>query len=165
MWWNLIAATALAASAAAVGQQADAPRQVTACTANQLSGEIRDVDAGAGQRYGTLRVRNTSSATCSLTGYGDLRLLAGDHPNPTNAVPTANPGPSRVVLRSGQSADQKLHWGVIPSGNEGDPCQPPSNGLRVVPPDGKRSFVVRFEFGSVCIGGRIEHSAYFPAGT
>ncbi|PPK70452.1 DUF4232 domain-containing protein [Actinokineospora auranticolor] len=173
MWGNAFAALALAATAAApqaVINQTDQPTEqanrvaISQCAPTQLSGEVRDLDSGAGQRYATLRVRNTSATACLLQGYGGLGFYAADGlPNPTDAVRTPNPGPSALVVTPGATADKRLHWSVVtgPGDNADGPCQRASTGLRVIPPDGTSPFTVPFAFGAVCSGGRIEHSAYF----
>lgn len=125
---------------------------------------MTNVDAGAGNRFAELVVTNTSGKTCSLYGYGGLEFFdANGKPNPTDLVRTPNPGPSLVTLAPGDTAAKKLRWGVVPTGDEPvtGPCQPPSVGIRVIPPDDTRSFDVSYDFGSVCAGGHVEGSAYF----
>ncbi|WP_051386273.1 DUF4232 domain-containing protein [Actinokineospora inagensis] len=164
MWGTLFSALALTAGLA---HPAPAPLDqngsVPTCSADHLAGEIRDVDPGAGQRYATLRVRNTGTKPCTLNGYGTLRLInAAGRPNPTRTTHIP-PTPARVVLAPGAAADKTIHWTVIPGEGEPDQCQPPSAGLLVTPPGSDRAVTVRFEFGPVCQGGLIDHSAYFPA--
>ncbi|HEX2132108.1 MAG TPA: DUF4232 domain-containing protein [Actinophytocola sp.] len=136
----------------------------TKCVAMDLEGEIANPGAGAGNRYANLVVTNKSQETCTLYGYGGLEFIDADgQPNPTDLVRTPNPGPSLVTLAPGQSAAKKLHWGVVPTGDEPatGPCQPPSAGIRVIPPDDTQAFIVTYDFGSVCDGGHVEGSAYF----
>ncbi|WP_285509869.1 DUF4232 domain-containing protein [Actinokineospora sp. NBRC 105648] len=165
MWGSSFAAVLVALGV--VVPATDAAAAPTAkCVSTQLSGAIVSLDPGAGQRHAIMRVRNASATTCSLYGYGGLQLTAADgRPNPTNSERVANPGPSQVVLRPGAGADKVLDWWASPG--EGEPttgrCQPESTGLRVIPPDGTTAFTVTFTFGSVCIGGLIRNSAYYPA--
>jgi hypothetical protein len=144
-----------------------APQTTTPrCTATTLVGSVKPADAAAGNRYATLIVTNKSKLVCTLYGYGGLQLIAANgSPNPTNLIRTPDPGPSLVSLQPGDSAQKKLHWVVIPTGNEPvqGPCQPPSGGATVIPPDETEPFKVGYEFGSVCDGGRIEGGAYFKA--
>ncbi|MCT2582756.1 DUF4232 domain-containing protein [Actinophytocola gossypii] len=136
----------------------------TKCVAMELEGEIANADAGAGNRYANLVVTNKSQRECTLYGYGGLEFVDADgNANPTDLVRTPNPGPSLVTLAPGESAAKKLHWGVVPTGDEPATgrCQPPSAGIRVIPPDDTQAFVVSHDFGSVCGAGHVEGSAYF----
>lgn len=133
------------------------------CTAAMLSGSIQQSDAGAGQRYANLVVTNKATKACTLFGYGGLQLVdANGNPTPTNLTRVPNPGPTLVTLPPGGTASKKLHWGVVPAGGEPveGPCQPPSAGATVIPPDDTQPFKVTFDFGSVCAKGTIEGSAY-----
>jgi len=57
------------------------------CQTSQLQAALEMPDAGAGQRYVTLVLTNTG-ATCQLTGYVGLQLLAaGGAPIPTLVAP------------------------------------------------------------------------------
>lgn len=136
------------------------------CTAAMLSGTIQPTDAGAGQRYANLVVTNKATKVCSLYGYGGLQLVDGNgNPTPTNLTRVPNPGPTLVTLPPGAKAIKKLHWGVVPADGEPveGPCQPPSAGATVIPPDDTQPFTVTFDFGSVCAKGTIEGSAYHKA--
>jgi hypothetical protein len=136
------------------------------CTAATLTGTVRQEDAAAGNRYATLLVTNKGTGACTLYGYGGLQLVdAQGNPTPTNLTRTPDPGPVLLTLKPGGSAGKKLHWGVVPTGDEPDtgPCQPASAGARVIPPDETEPFAVRFDFGSVCAKGTIEGSADFTS--
>ncbi|WP_175482929.1 DUF4232 domain-containing protein [Actinokineospora iranica] len=135
------------------------------CAASALIGSIGGLDPGAGQRQATLRVRNVSSGACTLDGFGTLHLVAADGSrNPTVDVHVGDPGPTLVRLAPGATAGKRLRWSVMPGPGEpvDGPCGPPSAALRVTLPGGAGQEVVPFAFGSVCSGGRIETSAYFP---
>jgi hypothetical protein len=146
------------------GTETSPPQQDNRCTAGMLKGTIQPGDAGAGNRYATLVVTNTSGTECTLWGYGGLELLdAARNAMPTDVTRQPNPGPVLVRLPPGATAAKNLHWGVIPTGDEpvDDPCQPESTGLRVIPPDETEPFDVTFDFGSVCNKGHLETSAYY----
>jgi hypothetical protein len=137
--------------------------QGTKCTAQNLAGTVQPLDAAAGNRYAELVVTNKTDATCTLYGYGGLEFVDGNgKPTPTDLTRQPDPGPTLVTLAPGQTAAKKLHWGVVATGNEPatGPCQPPSAGARVIPPDDTQAFIVTFDFGSVCAGGHVEGSAY-----
>ncbi|HEY0447782.1 DUF4232 domain-containing protein [Actinophytocola sp.] len=138
--------------------------QGTKCTAQDLEGVVRPEDAAAGNRYAQLVVTNKTDATCTLYGYGGLQFIdANGKPTPTDLTRTLDPKPTLVTLKPGDTAAKKLHWGVVPSGNEpvNGPCEPPSAGARVIPPDDTQAFIVTYAFGSVCGHGHVEGSAYF----
>ncbi|MFL6143091.1 MAG: DUF4232 domain-containing protein [Labedaea sp.] len=139
------------------------PGGTARCRASVLRGSVQMNDAAAGNRYATLTVLNTGLLDCTLNGYGVLQLVdAQGNPTPTYAVPTANPGPALITVRPGETAVKKLHWSVVPASDEpvDKPCQPPSAGVDVVPPDEFEAFHVGYDFGQVCNKGRLEHSAY-----
>ena len=142
-----------------------APRSAgTKCTAKDLKGTVAQSDAAAGNRYAELVVTNTSDRTCTLYGYGGLQLVDANHkPTPTDLAREPDPAPSLVTLPPGGTAAKKLHWGVVPSGNEPatGTCEPASAGARATPPDDTRSFIVTYQFGSVCARGHMDGSAYF----
>lgn len=149
----------------ASGGESGPPDQDNRCTAEMLSGTVEPQNAGAGQRYATLVVRNKSQQTCSLWGYGGLDLLdVTRNALPTQAERTLDPTPALVELRPGALAGKTLHWGVVATGDEpvDEPCQPAASSINVTPPDETAPFEVDFEFGPVCDNGRIETSAYFP---
>jgi hypothetical protein len=133
------------------------------CVAADLTGTVANADAGAGNRYADLVVTNTGDAACTLYGYGGLEFFgANGKSTPTELVRVPDPGPVLVTLAPGATAAKKLRWSVIASGGEPTtgPCQPPSTGIRVIPPDDTRAFTVSYDFGPVCSGGRVEGSAY-----
>jgi Protein of unknown function (DUF4232) len=149
----------------AAGGEASPPNQDNRCTAAMLAGTVEPTDSGAGNRYVTLIVRNTSQQPCTLWGYGGLELLNSTRqPIPTNAERNLDPGPTLVTLAPGGEAGKTLHWSVVATGDEPveGPCQPQAKAINVLPPDETQPFTVDYELGSVCAEGRIETSAYFP---
>lgn len=133
------------------------------CTPGQLSGNLVPGSPGAGQRYATLVVTNTSGSTCTLYGYSGLSLVGGDgRALPTSVQRSANPGPSLIVLDPGRSASENLHWTAVNGPGEPDngPCEPSPAHLAVIPPDQYSAFSVSWDFGPACQNGRIEASAY-----
>jgi Protein of unknown function (DUF4232) len=134
------------------------------CTPAVLTGTVRADDSAAGNRYATLVVTNTGPVPCTLYGYGGVQLVAADG----TALPTSTrrdeaPGPSLVRLAPGAMAAKKLHWGVVPTGDEpvDRPCQPEPRTVRVIPPDQKHPFTVDWPFGPVCAAGTFHDSAYY----
>ncbi|GAA4851724.1 DUF4232 domain-containing protein [Saccharopolyspora rosea] len=146
-------------SRAAQGRQAQADR----CHTSMLTGAVQQADAGAGQRYGELVLRNTSDETCTLYGYGGMQLLGSDGKAlPTTMKRSPNPGPSLIRLAPGQSAQATLHWTVVP--HSGEPtdgqCQPTPVRAYVTPPDETDPLTVTWNLGPVCGFGSIDGSAY-----
>jgi hypothetical protein len=157
-------ATASSSEPPQTGGETSPPDQDNPCTADVLTGTIQPRNAGAGNRVALLVVTNKSQKTCTLWGYGGVELMdLAKNVIPTVAERNLDPGPALVTLAPGFSAAKNLHWGVVPTGDEptDGPCQVPSTGIRVLPPDETAQFEVAFEFGSVCDHGRIETSAYF----
>lgn len=146
------------------GGETSPPNQDNRCTSTMLSGTIDPQDSGAGNRYVTLVVRNTSQQVCTLWGYGGLELTSNRQPIPTNAERNLEPAPTLVTLNPGATAGKNLHWSVVATGDEpvDGPCQPQATAINVTPPDETAPFMVTYEFGPVCAQGRIETSAYFP---
>jgi hypothetical protein len=146
------------------GSESAPPSAGTKCAAKDLKGSVAPLDAAAGNRYAELVVTNKTSKTCTMYGYGGLEFIDGDgKPTPTQLSRQPDPGPAVVTLPPGGTAAKKLHWGVVPSGNESQtgPCEPSSAGVRIIPPDDTQAFIVTYEFGSVCARGHVDGSAYF----
>jgi hypothetical protein len=154
-----------ASSAPATGSRPPPPGQAGRCTAAMLAGTVQPQEAGAGDRDAVLVVTNTSGQSCTLQGFGGLDLLdATKEELPTRAERTLDPVPTPVTLRPGGSAAKLLRWTVVATGDEPaeGPCRPAAASINVTPPDETEPFEVDFDFGSVCDGGRLDTSAYFP---
>ncbi len=114
------------------------------CTAAHLSGTFKVVpgSAGAGNIVYELRVRNTSSAHCFVTGIPGLKLLDRHvEPLPTHAVP-ARPGAFTAVivdLAPGKTARATSRFSPdVPGTGEQTigRCEPKAYWLRVRPNGG-----------------------------
>ena len=133
------------------------------CHTSQLTTSLQNADAGAGQRYADLVLRNRSQQPCTVYGYGGMQLLDADgKPIPTNLERVPNPGPALVRLAPGGTAVSSLRWTVVASGNEPTkgPCQATPAGVHVTPPDETDPLTVPWNFGPVCNYGHVEGSAY-----
>jgi hypothetical protein len=115
------------------------------CTAAQLSGTFRVVpgSAGAGNIVYALRLENTSSRTCFVSGLARLQLLGRTgRALPTHVRPAFRPGLTavRVELRPGQTARAEARFSPdVPGIGEpvaGRQCEPTSYKVRVTPPPG-----------------------------
>jgi hypothetical protein len=138
----LVASVGLACGTSASPGGASDP--LTACTAKALTGTFRVVagSAGAGNIVYALRLRNSSSATCFVTGIPGLTLLdSRDRTLPTHPTP-AHPGALTAVLvrlAPGSSARATARFSPdVPGPGEptARPCERTAEGLRVAPSGG-----------------------------
>jgi hypothetical protein len=135
----------------------------TRCRTGDLAAALTRGDAGAGNRYASLVLTNTSRRTCTIFGYGGIQLAdAGRHPIPTVQHRDPMHRPSLVRLAPGARASAPLHWSAIPHSGESmtGPCEPEPALLLVIPPDERAQLAVPWHFGSVCGHGTIDQWAY-----
>lgn len=133
------------------------------CHSSMLAGALTEPNAGAGQRYADLTLRNTSAETCTLYGYGGMQLVAEDGTAlPTDVERTDNPGPELITLAPDDTATSTLRWTAVPHDGEpmDEPCQPTPATAQVIPPDETDAVEVEWTSGPVCGFGAIEGSAY-----
>jgi hypothetical protein len=159
-------ASASASGAATTGSVGTSTAAGSRCRVADLSARLVAGSPGAGQRYATIVLTNTSSATCTIHGYGGGELVAA----------SGKPVPSRFVretgavatlrLKPGAKASSQLHWTAIASGSEPQTgnCETPASRLLVTPPDERATLSVAWTGGAVCDQGRIEQQPYV-AGT
>ena len=158
----LVALSAVAASCAQAKPQV-APR----CKGSQLKGTFNVVrgSAGAGNIVYALRLTNTSSKTCTVTGLPSVTLLAKDRQRlPTHAM-AAQPGAMTAVLvtlRHGQRtrATARFSPDVPGAGEMGRQCEPKSWWLRVAAQGGGTTTVAVTPPTPVCEHGQLQLSAY-----
>lgn len=155
-------ALALGVVGFAVPSASGATGATAQCSTADLAAQLRAGSSGAGQRYATVVLTNTSGRTCTVGGYGGLALLGA----PGQGVPTdlrrnASPAPTAVSLPPGGSARSLLHWTVIPATNEsGTACEPTAVTAVVTPPNQTTAALRPWTFGMVCQHGRIDQQAY-----
>jgi hypothetical protein len=132
------------------------------CHTADLAASLQPGSPGAGQRFATLVLRNTSGRTCTVEGYGGIGLVAASGaPLPTHQDRVL-PAPGTVALRPGGSARSQLHWSAVPGAGDatsGD-CQPTAAALQVIPPDETSPLSVAWTQGPVCEGGTIQQQPY-----
>jgi Protein of unknown function (DUF4232) len=151
----LVLALLAAASAAVPARVVTVPR----CNRLSLLGELRHPTAGAGSRFATLVLTNTTRHTCTLLGYPSLRLLdRRNRPLATHVVRDHGFTPHAVRLEPGDSARSDLRWGAIPGPGEpqSGACEPAPARLAVAPPGSPLSLVVPWRMGPVCEHGTID---------
>jgi uncharacterized protein DUF4232 len=143
--WLFAAALAVVAFAGTGSAAGPSP-----CVASQLTGTFRVVpgSAGAGNIVYALRLRNTSTRTCFVSGLAQLRLLGKTgRALPTHVTPAFRPGLTAVLvtLRPGKSARAEARFSPdVPGVGEpvtGRQCEPTAYKLRVTPPPGGGTLV------------------------
>jgi hypothetical protein len=141
---------------------AGATTGVAQCGTADLSGQLKAGSPGAGQRYATVVLTNTSGHTCTVGGYGGLGLLGAPRQGvPTDLRRVASPAPTTVTLAPGGSARSLLHWTVIPAGDEPRAtCEPTAESVAVTPPNQSTALLRSWTFGPVCQHGQIWQNAY-----
>ena len=128
---------------------------VARCHTADLSASLGNLDAGAGSRFGKLVLENTSSRTCTLTGYvGGQFLGSGTKKLPTTVIRDASTVRT-IIVKPGAKGVAEVRWTVIPSGNA--KCPTPQ-ALLVTPPDETTSLRLTFHHGPVC-GGELHVKA------
>ena len=113
------------------------------CATSQLEAELGPTNAGAGQVYAPLVLRNTSSTACVVRGFPGVSLL--DASGNQIGQPATREGSegSQVLLQPGGAASATLHTtnaGIGPS------CEPTSAKMKVFPPDQTAEIVVSAEY-------------------
>jgi hypothetical protein len=132
------------------------------CRTADLSAQLKPGSPGAGQRYATVVLTNTSGHTCTVGGYGGLGLLGAPRQGvPTDLRRVASPAPTSVTLAPGGSVRSLLHWTVIAAGDEpGATCEPTAATVVVTPPNQTTALLRPWTFGPVCQHGLISQNAY-----
>lgn len=163
----LCALVAAGATSAALAQGSRA--LATFCRTGALAGTFTVVpgSAGAGHIEYTLRVRNRSSATCTVAGTPELRLL--DRHNrvlPSNSFSEQSGTAVRVDLRPGGYAAAVARFSPTVPG-PGEPttrqCEPTAYRVRAVVPPGDAVVVAPISPPTpVCVRGRMRVSVFVP---
>jgi hypothetical protein len=110
-------------------------------------------DAGAGNRFATFTLTNTSAAVCVLGGFPAVELRDDPGPSLIEAVPEPQQAIATVTLESGQAASFDLRWVNW--------CGAPTNGLTAVitlPGDNAHPLQVAHPIGVPPCLGEGQHS-------
>lgn len=148
---RLVAAGVALASTAVVAPRpaSMAVAALPLCGAGVLRAEIGGQQAGAGNIYTTLALRNVGRVSCVTRGYPGVSLVdARGRQIGRSARRVAGPRPL-IVLRPDGAASTVVH--TLNPGVGTTDCLPPSSFLRVYPPDSYTSLLVRARL-SECIG-------------
>ena len=124
--------TAATTTSTAAGITTTTKAGTPACTSSELQAELGPSDAGAGQVYAPLILRNTSTKTCEVTGFPGVSVLDGS--GTQLGAPATRDGAEggSVLLQPGGVASATLH--TTGEGISGS-CEPTSAQMRVFPPN------------------------------
>ena len=116
------------------------PPVVQGCRNADLHADYRARDAGAGHRFGVIRLRNTSDRACVVQGYGGLSYVGGGDGTQVGAAADRDPGrAARVVLEPGDRAVSAVSETVAQNYPRAR-CRPTRvEGFRVYAPDSTAS--------------------------
>jgi Domain of unknown function (DUF4232) len=118
------------------------------CHTSELSASLAVGEPGAGQRYATLSLTNTSARTCTVFGYGGLQPLdAAKKQLPITLTRDTGRPPKLIRLAPGASVGRTIHWTVVPSGSQ--PCPTPAY-ASIIPPDETSPLVIGWSLGPIC---------------
>lgn len=144
------------------------PQPVEPCAGDELRGTFAVVPGspGAGQISYRLRLANTGSVACMLTGLPVVQLLdaqGGELPTQVTAAEPGQPTAVRVVLEpSGSAAADARFSPDVPGVGEGQtgPCEPRASTLRVTAPGGGTVDAPVQPPTAVCSKGSLRFSVY-----
>lgn len=119
-----------------------------ACAASSLSAELGQSNAGAGQLYQPLVLRNTGKAACELRGFPGVSVL--DSAGTQIGQPATRDGAegAAVTLQPGGAASATLHTA---NGPIGGPCEAASASMKVFPPGSTEAITFAASY-TVCGG-------------
>lgn len=141
---TLVPVSQIGAASAAGAAQASAHRALPQCDSSDLRATYKNTDAGAGHRFGVLRLTNVSDHTCTTGGYGGLSYVGhGDGTQIGAAAERTKGTVQTIVLRPGERA----HSAVSETVAQNYPrraCKPTHvDGFRVYVPNETRSQYVK----------------------
>jgi hypothetical protein len=119
------------------------------CTLGVLRVTIGGGNAGVGNLYTTLVLRNVGRVSCALRGYPGVSLVDGRGRQIGQAARRVTGPLPWLVLRPGGTVSTVIH--TLNPGVGTTNCLPPSVALRVYPPDSYTSVLVRVRL-SECLG-------------
>jgi len=145
----LIAAPASTTWAAGNTSRAGSMALVPRCQTSQLRGFIAGQNAGAGNIYTTLALRNGSGAACSIAGYPGVSLVDSAGRQIGRPARWDARTVHRLVLLPGGTASTTIR-SLNPGVGTTD-CLPPSAALRIFPPNQRVPLFVPARL-SECLG-------------
>lgn len=135
----LCAATLMGAGGVVPVAQASA-YAVPACTSDDMAVGYHATDAGAGHRYGVIRITNISDHACRTGGYGGLSYVGDGDGTQIGAAADRDPGRvRRFTVQPGQRLVSPVD-AVVAQNYPRRKCRPAHvDGFRVYLPDETRS--------------------------
>lgn len=131
-----------------------------ACVTSQLTLGAGQVQAMASTRSVVLDLTNTSTLRCTVTGYGDLRLVDGHgSPLPTTQHRSPVPAARAIVLAPNGFTTRTVSWRVVPDPPTTAADCTSGAALQVTPPDESRSLLLH-EAITACDHGTLEAGAW-----
>lgn len=137
-------------------------RDATRARTCALRATLRDPSSAKFQQAVTLVLTNTSTVTCTVSGYVSLTFTRDGRRLPVNTTRHAVPAP-RLTLRPGASGTAMLLW--LKYEGQGDTCPPFPDTVHVTPPGSRAAAGTAWlpaPEGSIC-GGRVEVWPLGPA--
>lgn len=135
---------------AQVGPQPSASATVTTCQTKDLSFSLGTSEGTAGSVYQPLRLTNTGTGTCTLTGYPGVSFVTGASGDQVGAAASRNPqhAVTTVTLAPGATAESVVqvvdHMNYAPA-----QCKATDvSGFRVYPPGNTAAAYVPFDHSS-----------------
>jgi hypothetical protein len=122
---------------------------VQECPTGVLRASIGGQNAGVGNIYTTLVLRNAGRAACLVQGYPGVSLVDRRGRQIGRAATRVAAQAKPIVLQPGRTASTVIH--TLNPGVGTTNCLAPSAALRVYPPDQRASLLVRTRL-SECLG-------------
>jgi hypothetical protein len=131
------------AATAVSGSAASARTGIDECTAKSLTAKYRGGDAAMSHVYGRIMLRNVSSESCWVKGYGGLSYVGGGNGTQVGAAADRTPSQTpKVILAPGDAARSAIvetSFGPYPTKQ----CRPTEvDGFRVYVPDETHSIFI-----------------------
>jgi hypothetical protein len=155
-------------STTAPGSSTTTTAASTNCQPAQLSGSVAAPSGAAGQIEESIVLQNTSSTTCTLSGYPGMQLYDGAgaaipttviRGGETFLVPAANQPPGVVDVSPGAAADFRLRYEDVPVG--GETSCPTSATALVTPPNDVHGLTMDLAVAP-CGNGTVHVSPVYP---
>ena len=108
-------------------------------------------DAGAGQVYTTIRLKNTSGRACAVRGYASVTLLSASRGR-LGLVLSDGSATRRVIVPRGGTVHIVIHTSN-PGISGAGPCHGPSTTMLLTPPDTRQTLRIRLSGLYLCRNG------------
>jgi hypothetical protein len=130
------------------------------CHSSGLSASVTGYDAGAGQRYARLVLRNTSGHACRMYGFPGLALGTSSEGFGGTTTRTGT-APAAFVIIPGGHAHATLHWTALPATDETEtPCEPTATALQVIPPNETAPISASWGGGEACFHNHLSVTGF-----